>query len=134
RRRCGPGHGRGDLGRGGRPTELVARGYDRGHTGMVPPAMGQPDLVIVSNRGPLSFIRAADGELVTTHGAGGLVSSLAPAVAGAGATWVASAITDADREAAAAGPVELDELRVRSMVIEPEAYRQYYDVVANPTL
>jgi trehalose 6-phosphate synthase len=101
---------------------------------MVPPAMGQPDLVIVSNRGPLSFTRAADGELVTTHGAGGLASSIAPAVAGTGATWVASAISEADREAAAAGPVELDDLRIRSMVIEPGTYRQYYDVVANSTL
>lgn len=96
--------------------------------------MGHPDLVVVSNRGPLSFATASDGSLVTRRGAGGLVSSLGPAVAGTGATWVAAAISDADRQAAAKGVVEAEGFRLRSLAIEPAAYRQFYDVIANATL
>ncbi|MDQ3569970.1 MAG: trehalose-6-phosphate synthase [Actinomycetota bacterium] len=96
--------------------------------------MGHSDLVIVSNRGPLSFSRDEDGNLVTSRGAGGLVSCLAPAVAGAGATWVAGAISEEDREAASQGVVEAEGFRLRSLVIESEEYRQFYDVVANSTL
>ncbi|MDP8992666.1 MAG: trehalose-6-phosphate synthase [Actinomycetota bacterium] len=96
--------------------------------------MAHSDLVIVSNRGPLSFSRDDDGNLVTSRGAGGLVSCLAPAVAGAGATWVAGAISEEDREAASQGVVEAEGFRLRSLVIEPDQYRQFYDVVANSAL
>lgn len=96
--------------------------------------MGQPDLVIVSNRGPLSFAPGPDGAPVARRGAGGLVSSLGPAVAGTGATWVAAAISDADRQAAATGVVEAEGFRLRSLVLEPDVYRQFYDTIANATL
>ena len=96
--------------------------------------MGHPELVIASNRGPLCFTTGPDGEPVASRGAGGLVSSLGPAVAGTGATWVAAAISDADREAARRGVVEAEGFRLRSLVIEPQAYRQFYDAVANATL
>ncbi len=96
--------------------------------------MGRTDVVIVSNRGPLSFTRDERGELVTTRGGGGLVSSLGPAVSGTGATWLATAVSDTDREAAADGPVEAEGFRLRSLAIEPGVYKQYYDVVANATL
>jgi len=92
------------------------------------------DLVIVSNRGPLSFNKDDDGNLVPSRGAGGLVSCLGPAVAGVGATWVAGAISEEDREAASQGVVEAEGFRLRSLVIEPDDYRQFYDVVANSTL
>jgi trehalose 6-phosphate synthase len=62
------------------------------------------------------------------------VSSLAPAVRGTGALWVAAAITGADRAAARRGLVEAEGLRVRSLAIEPDVYRQFYDVVSNATL
>ena len=96
--------------------------------------MGHQDLVIVSNRGPLSFVPGPDGTPVPRRGAGGLVSSLGPAVAGTGATWVAAAISDTDRQAAAAGVVEAEGFRFRSLVIEPDRYRQFYDTIANATL
>ncbi len=96
--------------------------------------MAHSDLVICSNRGPLSFARDDDGNLVASRGAGGLVSCLAPAVQGAGATWVAGAISEEDREAAAQGVVEAEGFRLRSLVIDPEQYRQFYDVVSNATL
>ena len=96
--------------------------------------MGHPDLVVASNRGPLSFTTSAEGGLVARRGAGGLVSSLGPAVAGTGATWVAAAITDLDRRAAAGGVVEAEGFRLRSMAIDPADYRRFYDTVANATL
>lgn len=96
--------------------------------------MGHPDLVIVSNRGPLAFRIGPDGAPVARRGAGGLVTSLGPAVAGTGATWVAAALTEADRIAAAAGVVEAEGFRLQSLIVEPQAYRQYYDAVANATL
>jgi trehalose 6-phosphate synthase len=95
--------------------------------------MSGEDLVIVSNRGPLSFTHD-DGDLVTSRGAGGLVTSLGPAVAGTGATWIAAAISDADREAAEAGIVEAEGFRLRSLVVEEAAYRPFYDVVSNSTI
>jgi trehalose 6-phosphate synthase len=91
-------------------------------------------LVIVSNRGPLSFEMADDGTLVAKRGAGGLVSSLAPLVEGTGAMWVAAAITDADRRAAGEGVVDAEGFRYRSLAIDPDLYRQAYDVVSNATL
>ena len=92
-------------------------------------------VVVVSNRGPLAFTRSDDGELAMKRAGGGLASTLAPALAGTGATWVAAAISDADREAATAQPlVEAEGFRVRSLVVDPAEYRMFYDVIANGTL
>jgi trehalose 6-phosphate synthase len=93
-------------------------------------------VVIVSNRGPLSFRRESgdDGELVAKRGAGGLVSGLGPLVSGTGATWIAAAMSPGDREAAAQGVVEAEDFRVRLLAIDDETYRLAYDVVSNQTL
>ena len=53
------------------------------------------DTVLVSNRGPLSF-RMVDGRPVRVASGGGLAGSLLPIVEGTGATWVASALGEAD--------------------------------------
>jgi trehalose 6-phosphate synthase len=94
----------------------------------------QMAVVVVSNRGPLSFGYGADGELVTRRAAGGLASTLGAAVQGTGATWVAAAISDADRAAAAHGPVEAEGFRLESLVVDGDAYRMFYDVIASGTL
>jgi trehalose 6-phosphate synthase len=91
-------------------------------------------VVIVSNRGPLSFRIEGSGDLVATRGAGGLVSGLAPLVVGTGATWVAAAMSDGDRAAATRGVVDAEDMRVRLVSIDPETYRLAYDVVSNQTL
>jgi trehalose 6-phosphate synthase len=95
---------------------------------------GSQPLVVVSNRGPVSFSRAEDGSLVAKRGAGGLVSSLGPLVRDTGALWLAAAITDEDREAATDGPVEAEGFRVQTMALDVETYRMFYDVIANTTL
>jgi trehalose 6-phosphate synthase len=95
--------------------------------------MARP-VVILSNRGPLSFRRTDSGDLVAKRGAGGLVSGLAPLVAGTDATWIAAAMSDADRAAAARGVVEAAELRVQLLDLDAEAHRLAYDVICNATL
>ncbi|MDQ4096697.1 MAG: trehalose-6-phosphate synthase [Actinomycetota bacterium] len=97
-------------------------------------AVGSQPLVVVSNRGPITFSRGEDGGLVAKRGAGGLVSSLGPLVRDTGALWLAAAMTDEDREAAEKGSIEADGFRVRTMAIDVDTYRMFYDVVANSTL
>ncbi|MDW3220690.1 MAG: trehalose-6-phosphate synthase [Acidimicrobiales bacterium] len=90
-------------------------------------------VVLVSNRGPLSF-QDDGGRLVATRGGGGLVSGLAPLVAGTDAIWIAAALSDADRAAAAEGVIEADGLRVRTLAIDPDVMALSYDVVCNAML
>jgi trehalose 6-phosphate synthase len=91
-------------------------------------------VVVVSNRGPVAFTVADDGQIVSRRAGGGLAASLAPAVAGTGALWVACAMSDADRAAAANGEVEAGGFRLRLLTVDPAAYRMYYDVVSSGTL
>lgn len=92
------------------------------------------DLVVASNRGPVSYAVGDDGEPVPRPGAGGLAPSLASALEGSGATWVAAALSEGDRLAAARAPLEVDGIAVRLLEIPPETYRAAYNVVANGTL
>jgi trehalose 6-phosphate synthase len=97
--------------------------------------MGRTDLVIASNRGPLSFKKTDDGSLQPVRGAGGLVSSLGPLIEGTGATWVAAAMSDEEREAIASSQVvEAEGFRLRSLDIDPTQWRQAYNVISNATL
>ena len=61
------------------------------------------DLVIASNRGPMSFALDQEGRPVPAGSAGGLAAALHPQLEGSGATWVACAMSDADRRATAEG-------------------------------
>lgn len=94
--------------------------------------MNRP-VVIVSNRGPVSF-QDDNGTLVARRGAGGLVTGLAPIVAGTDAIWLAAALSDADRKAAAQGVADADGLRVRLLDLDAGLHRMAYDVVCNATL
>jgi trehalose 6-phosphate synthase len=94
----------------------------------------QRPVVIVSNRGPVSFVDDGNGGLTSRRGAGGLVSGILPVVEGTGATWVAAAMSDGDRQAAGQGAVEAEGLSTRLLVLDPETYRLAYDVVDNQTL
>ena len=92
-------------------------------------------IVVVSNRGPLSFALDDDGALVTKKAAGGLVNALVPALEDRDAIWISAAITDADRRAAASpDAVERDRIDVRLLEVDERDYRAYYDVIANSTL
>lgn len=96
-------------------------------------------LVVVSNRGPVGFRRSPDGTVETVRGAGGLVTALRPLVDRHDVTWVASAMSDAEREVAAGGAraersATGSSFRLRLVAHDADVYRLFYGVVANPVL
>jgi trehalose 6-phosphate synthase len=91
-------------------------------------------LLIVSNRGPLRFMRNADGERVAKRGGGGLVTALSAITGTRPLTWVAAALSDEDAEVAADGVVHEEGFELRLVVHDREEYDRYYNVFANPTL
>ncbi len=103
---------------------------------------GRRRLIVVSNRGPVSFRKDDHGERVARRGGGGLVTALRPLVSHHDVTWIASAITDEDAAVAAeAGGEPFDEValdgssyKLRLVAHDPVAYDAFYNVVSNPTL
>ncbi len=96
-------------------------------------------IVIASNRGPISFVRDEDdGELVPTRGSGGLVTALTGALQASGGLWIASAMTDEDREQAGRGrlAVSLDDASydVRYLAFDEEEYDGFYNGISNTIL
>jgi trehalose 6-phosphate synthase len=100
------------------------------------PTAFESPIVVVSNRGPVSFQRTADGALVGERGSGGLVTALAGALFESDATWLAAAMTDADREVAASGhAIEVEPAGHAAFVdIDPARYEGYYNGIANRVL
>jgi trehalose 6-phosphate synthase len=105
-------------------------------------AAARRKLIVVSNRGPVSYARDGEGRRVARRGGGGLVTALRGLVSHHDVTWIASAMTDEDRAIAAdAGGAAVEETardgspyRVRLVEHDPVAYDWYYNVVSNPTL
>ena len=64
---------------------------------------GRRSLIVVSNRGPVTYERDASGARVAKRGAGGLVSALRGLLDHHDVTWIASATTDEDRVVAREG-------------------------------
>ncbi|MBA2692433.1 MAG: trehalose-6-phosphate synthase [Rubrobacter sp.] len=93
-------------------------------------------LVIVSNRGAVTFFRAESGERTYSRGAGGLVTALnAVSRQSENAVWVSSATSDEDLSVAKeGGPYEVEDLRVSLVEHDPEAYDLMYNRIANPLL
>lgn len=92
------------------------------------------DLVVASNRGPVTYALDAQGCPVARRAGGGLAPSLVSALAGTGAAWVATAMSDADRLAAPAGSIAIDGITVKLLDIPGELRRDAYNVIANGTL
>lgn len=92
------------------------------------------DLVVAFNRGPVGFVLDEDGKPVPRPNAGGVAPSLADALAGSGASWVAAAQGEADRAVAEQGDVDVDGIGVRLLELPEEVQRGAYNVVANGTL
>jgi len=98
-------------------------------------------LIVVSNRGPVSY-RRENGERVLRRGGGGPVTALRSLVADHDVTWIASAMTDEDRAVAnEAGGHAVDErlregapYRLRLVAHDQSAYDWFYNVVSNPML
>src|SRR5689334_16372103 len=86
-------------------------------------------LIVVSNRGPVTYDRDDQGRRVERRGGGGLVTALRGLLDHHDVTWIAAATTDEDRVVAAEGSSE-----VALVAPDPTAYDGYYNVVANPML
>jgi len=86
-------------------------------------------LIVVSNRGPVTYDRGPGGERVEKRGGGGLVTALRGLLEHHDVTWIAAAMTVEDRAVAAEGSAE-----VVFVTPDADAYHGYYNVVANPML
>ena len=99
-------------------------------------------LIVVSNRGPVSFGRDDEGARVARRGGGGLVTALRSLVSLHDVTWIASAMSKEDRVVSAeAREASVDEVardgsryRLRLVAHDEAAYDRYYNVISNPTL
>jgi trehalose 6-phosphate synthase len=103
----------------------------------VPDGGGAP-LVLVSNRGPVTY--QEDGS--TKRGTGGLATALIGLALHRDAVWIASAMTDRDvqvseQHGGKSFEIEADDgghFRVRFVASDPEAYDRFYNIFANPML
>jgi len=108
-------------------------------------------LVVVSNRGPLTFRHGKDGTWRAQRGSGGLVTALAEVGRLAPVTWISGAMDAGDRDAAAllrgrAGPKRRalseaiaeqmpgQDLQLDIRDLPQEAWQAHYATVANPFL
>jgi trehalose 6-phosphate synthase len=89
----------------------------------------QRPLIIVSNRGPVTYDRDEHGARIERRGGGGLVTALRGLRERHDVTWIASATTEEDRVVAAERSGE-----AVFVAHDPRAYDLYYNVVANPML
>jgi trehalose 6-phosphate synthase len=99
-------------------------------------------ILVASNRGPVSFSIGDDGSLSHRRGGGGLVSGLSAIGAESDTLWVCAALSDADRKAASSAPegrldragFDVGGMRVRMLDIPPATFANAYTSVANSTL
>jgi trehalose 6-phosphate synthase len=100
--------------------------------------VSEAPLVLVSNRGPVTF----EGDGVIRRGTGGLVTALIGLATHRKVTWIASAMTDEDilvseRHGGRPFPVRTadgDEYSVKLVASDDEAYDRFYNIIANPML
>ncbi|MGW4272438.1 alpha,alpha-trehalose-phosphate synthase (UDP-forming) [Streptomyces seoulensis] len=102
------------------------------------------EVLVASNRGPVSYELRPDGGEGTLHarrGGGGLVSGLSAIGPDAGAVWVCAALGDADREAVRRFeggrrlPAEdTGGQQVRMLDIAPDVFSDAYNGIANSVL
>jgi trehalose 6-phosphate synthase len=100
--------------------------------------MAESSLVLVSNRGPVTFGPGGD----IKRGTGGLVTALIGLASHREVTWIASAMTDEDVEQAERHggrpfPVPMSdgtEFKVKLVASDPHAYDRFYSIIANPLL
>ncbi|MFJ4749806.1 alpha,alpha-trehalose-phosphate synthase (UDP-forming) [Streptomyces albogriseolus] len=94
-------------------------------------SFGAAQVLVASNRGPVSYAVADDGSLRSKRGGGGLVSGLSAIGPDSGALWVCSALSDGDREAVRRG---VGEDGVRMLDIPADVHADAYNGVANSVL
>ncbi|GGO46895.1 alpha,alpha-trehalose-phosphate synthase (UDP-forming) [Streptomyces lasiicapitis] len=88
-------------------------------------------VLVASNRGPVTYSLGDDGTLDAKRGGGGLVSGLSAIGDDADALWVCSALGEGDREAVRRG---VGEPGVRMLDIDAAVHADAYNGVANSVL
>jgi len=97
----------------------------------------EPLVVIVSNRGPFAFKKNAGGTFKVERSVGGLVTALSGLAEKHDVLWVAAAIDKDDYRWAQAGkrrPQIVEGISLHLLQPNKQAYRGYYNVIANPML
>lgn len=116
------------------------RGKGVGQQPHTQPKAESQRIIIVSNRGPVSYTRdPRTGRMASHPGAGGVVSGLLSATQDRPVTWVAVAMTDAERAIARgeerAGPLrDWPNIALRLVGTTADAYRRFYNGVSNKAL
>jgi trehalose 6-phosphate synthase len=94
-------------------------------------------IIISSNRGPVTFRKNSDGEIVINRGSGGLVTALTGIVRNIDATWISCAMTEEDK-LWSGGNVPInelgDEINIKFVSPDKEVFDKYYSEIANPLL
>ncbi|MFE3682425.1 trehalose-6-phosphate synthase [Streptomyces sp. NPDC059095] len=88
-------------------------------------------VLVASNRGPVSYTLKDDGSLESKRGGGGLVSGLSAIGSDVDSVWVCAALSGGDREAVRQG---VGEQGVRMLDIDPEVFADAYNGIANSVL
>lgn len=103
--------------------------------------LGQRNLILASNRGPIEYHVNEEGRLQWRRGSGGVVTALSAISHYMDLTWVASAMGEGDRRAAerAQGkrfkaPIPGHNLFIRFVVSPGSTYHKFYSVFCNPLL
>lgn len=93
-------------------------------------------MIVVSHRGPYRFEANGDGGFTAERGAGGVVSALGAVLdkSDTGATWIAAAISDDDRDAARSGALDDLDIDLQLVALDHTLHTMHYDVVSNGVL
>ncbi|MFI6768698.1 trehalose-6-phosphate synthase [Streptomyces sp. NPDC050355] len=97
------------------------------------------EVLVASNRGPVSYAVGEDGALGAKRGGGGLVSGLSAIGPDTNAVWVCAALGDGDREAVrrtggTLAPEDTGGQRVRMLDIPSQVHADAYNGIANSVL
>jgi len=119
----------------------VSEATIRSAGGIAAAATARRQLLVASNRGPVSFSRGDDGRLSVRRGGGGVVSGLSSVASHEDLLWVCAALTDGDRVAARTAPGGMLGLdgspggsAVRMLDIPAATFNRAYNTVANSVL
>ncbi|GAA4777088.1 MULTISPECIES: trehalose-6-phosphate synthase [Streptomyces] len=88
-------------------------------------------ILVASNRGPVSYTPTGDGGVEARRGGGGVVSGLSAIGSDARSLWVCAALGEGDRHAVRQG---VGEDGVRMLDIDPEVHAAAYNGIANSVL
>jgi len=98
-------------------------------------------VILVSNRGPLTFGRGPNGEWTSTQGGGGLVSALKGLTEITPALWISAAMTPEDvqvqrdaEDGCFTIPGHGADTLGRFVVMDDATYDRHYNVISNPMM